>query len=53
MIPGEGDFNWMELRSALMDVGYDRYLTVELYTHTEHPQDAADKSFQFLSKHFG
>jgi hypothetical protein len=32
---------------------YDRYLTVELYTHTEKPQEAAEKSFQFLSAVFG
>lgn len=52
MIPGEGDLNWMALRSALLDIQYDRFLTVELYTHTENPQEAAEKSFRFLSKHF-
>ena len=53
MIPGEGTFDWMALRSALIDVKYDRFLTVELYTHTEDPQGAADKSYRFLSRHFG
>jgi sugar phosphate isomerase/epimerase len=53
MIPGEGNLDWIALRSALLDVKYDRFLTVELYTHTEHPQDAAEKSFRFLSRHFG
>jgi sugar phosphate isomerase/epimerase len=53
MIPGEGNFDWVELRSALREINYDRFLTVELYTHTEHPQEAAEKSFRFLSKHFG
>ena len=52
MIPGEGDFNWIALRSALLDINYDRFLTVELYTHTEDPQGAADKSYKFLSRHF-
>ena len=37
----------------LLDIKYDRFLTVELYTHTENPQDAAEKSFRFLSRHFG
>jgi sugar phosphate isomerase/epimerase len=53
MIPGEGTFDWQTLKGALTDIGYDRFLTVELYTHTEHPQEAADKSYQFLSRIFG
>jgi sugar phosphate isomerase/epimerase len=53
MIPGEGNFDWVALRNVLGEINYERYLTVELYTHTEHPQDAAEKSFAFLSKHFG
>jgi fructoselysine 3-epimerase len=53
MIPGEGTFDWPTLKSALTDIGYDRFLTVELYTHTERPQEAADKSYQFLSQIFG
>jgi len=53
MIPGEGTLDWSSLKAALERIGYDRYLTVELYTHTENPQEAAEKSFQFLSAVFG
>ncbi|HET6251808.1 MAG TPA: sugar phosphate isomerase/epimerase family protein [Tepidisphaeraceae bacterium] len=53
MIPGEGTLDWPSLKTALERIAYDRYLTVELYTHTEDPQDAAEKSFAFLSRHFG
>ena len=54
MIPGEGTgVDWSALRDALRAARYDRFLTVELYTHTERPQEAAEKSFQFLSRHFG
>jgi len=49
MIPGEGTFDWTALRHALKAIAYDRYLTVELYTHTEDPQTAAVRSFEFLS----
>jgi protein FrlC len=49
MIPGEGTLDWSSLKGALERIGYDRFLTVELYTHTEKPQAAAEKSFQFLS----
>jgi sugar phosphate isomerase/epimerase len=52
MIPGEGNFDWAKLRAALREISYDRFMTVELYTHTEKPQEAAEKSFRFLSKHF-
>jgi protein FrlC len=53
MIPGEGTgVDWAALRDALRDIHYDRYLTVELYTHTERPQEAAQKSFAFLSRFF-
>ena len=54
MIPGEGTgMDWATLRDALRKVKYDRFLTVELYTHTERPQEAAEKSYQFLSRFFG
>jgi fructoselysine 3-epimerase len=53
MIPGEGTFDWQSLKASLTDIGYDRFATVELYTHTERPQEAADKSYQFLSRIFG
>jgi protein FrlC len=52
-IPGEGTFDWGGLRGALEKIGYDRFLTVELYTETARPQEAAEKSYRFLSKAFG
>src|SRR3954447_5889320 len=52
MIPGEGTLDWNALRDALAAIGYNRYLTVELYTHTADPQSAAEKSFRFLSERF-
>lgn len=52
MIPGEGTLDWSALRDALWEIDYQRYLTVELYTHTADPQHAANKSRQFLSQAF-
>lgn len=52
MIPGQGTLDWIGLRSALQAIKYKRFLTVELYTHTEKPQDAAEQSYQFLSRVF-
>jgi protein FrlC len=53
MIPGEGTLDWDALKCALEKIGYDRFLTVELYTHTDNPQEAAEKSFRFLNERFG
>jgi len=52
LIPGQGTLDWAGLRGALDRIGYDRFLTVELYTHTADPQTAAVQSFAFLRKHF-
>ncbi len=48
MIPGEGTLDWTALRDALRRIGYQRFLTVELYTHTADPHTAAQRSFAFL-----
>lgn len=52
-IPGRGTFDWSELRRVLRQVRYDRFLTVELYTETEHPHEAATESARFLRGVFG
>jgi fructoselysine 3-epimerase len=53
MIPGEGSIDWIALRDALEEIRYDRFLTVELYTHSADPQSAAEKSIRFLRSRFG
>lgn len=50
MIPGEGTMPWSEIISALRAIDYQRFMTVELYTHTQDPQAAAEKSFAFLNR---
>jgi protein FrlC len=50
MIPGEGTLDWAGLRDSLKEIGYRRFLTVELYTHTAEPHEAAKRSFEFLSR---
>jgi hydroxypyruvate isomerase len=52
MIPGEGTLDWPALRTALVETKYDRFLTVELYTHTADPQSAARKGHQWLTNFF-
>jgi sugar phosphate isomerase/epimerase len=52
MIPGEATLDWQSFKKAVCETAYDRFLTVELYTHTEAPQRAADKSLKFLRELF-
>lgn len=52
MIPGEGNFDWQQLKNALERIGYQRGITVELYTMTQDPHSAARKSWSFLSRLF-
>jgi fructoselysine 3-epimerase len=51
-IPGQGSFDWPQLRDALVRVGYARGVTVELYTMTRDPHAAARASFDFLAPIF-
>jgi fructoselysine 3-epimerase len=53
MIPGQGTLDWHALKRALEEIRYKRFLTVELYTHWQNPQEAAEQSYQFLSRVFG
>lgn len=52
MIPGDGTLDWAAFREAVQEIRYDRFLTVELYTHTADPVIAAEKSFAFLERLF-
>jgi sugar phosphate isomerase/epimerase len=54
MIPGTpgGTMPWEQLGEALRAIKYDRFLTVELYTETADPHNAARKSYEFLAKAF-
>jgi len=52
MIPGEGTLDWFGLHAALKQIHYRRCLTVELYTHTANPHEAARRSYEFLAGRF-
>jgi sugar phosphate isomerase/epimerase len=41
MIPGEGAIDFASTLRALQEVGYDDWVTIELYTCHEHPDEAA------------
>ncbi len=49
LIPGQGDMNFVELLTILKGNDYKGFVTVELYTYTDRPSEAARHAFEFLS----
>lgn len=52
LIPGTGTLDWQALKSALLAIEYDRFLTVELYTYPDRPVEAAEESIAYLGTIF-
>ncbi len=52
LIPGEGDVDFAAISRSLKDIGYDRFVTIELYTQSANPDQAASLSFQRLADLF-
>jgi len=48
LIPGLGDIDFKEVYDSLKKIGYDGYLTAELYPYSDNPEDAASKAFIYL-----
>ncbi len=53
LVPGQGDFDFAALGTVLTKVGYDRFVTVELYTCPDHPHEAAAASIEHLRNTLG
>lgn len=47
-VPGEGDLDFRSMFDAFDDVGYDGFVTLELYTYPERPDEAVRKSMKHL-----
>lgn len=50
LIPGLGDIDFDSLIRALKDIDYGHYLTVELYTYSDRPEEAAAEALAFFRK---
>lgn len=53
LIPGEGNLDFAAVRKALEGIGYDGFLTAELYPYVDRPTYAAEKALGFLRERFG
>jgi sugar phosphate isomerase/epimerase len=45
---GEGAINLPQVLQVILQMGYEGFVTVELYTYEEHPQDAARRARGYL-----
>ena len=50
--PGFGDVDFIPIADALKDVGYDGYVSVEVFTFEEGAKVIANKSIQYLKRAF-
>jgi len=48
LIPGEGVIDFNSIFKAIEEIGYDGYITVELYPYKENPQAAAKAALEYL-----
>ncbi len=53
LVPGEGDVDFDGVFAALRRVGYDGFLTVELYTCADRAEDAARRALAHLAPRLG
>lgn len=48
LIPGEGSINFKKIFSAIHDIGYNGFVTVELYPYLDDPAQAAKLALKYL-----
>ncbi|MBI3267844.1 MAG: sugar phosphate isomerase/epimerase [Planctomycetes bacterium] len=53
LVPGDGDMDFARIRRALDETGYDRFLTLELYTCADAPIEAGRRGLASLRTLFG
>lgn len=51
--PGSGDLEYGPIRDALIETGYDAYVSVEVFDFSPGPETTAEKSIEYLKLIFG
>ncbi|MFO7926505.1 sugar phosphate isomerase/epimerase family protein [Natronomonas sp.] len=49
LIPGEGELSFAPMFDAFDDIGYDGFVTLELYTYSQRPDHAAQRAYEALA----
>jgi len=52
-IPGEGDLDFAPVFDALDEIGYDGFVTMELYTYPDEPDRAAAEAYEEIAEYVG
>lgn len=50
LLPGTGSINFKDIFDATRSVGYQGFITVELYTYQDNPIEAAHKAYEYLQR---
>lgn len=50
-VPGEGDLDFRSIFNTFDDIGYEEFVTLELYTYPETPDEAARESIEYLREY--
>jgi len=50
--PGFGDTDFVPIFAALKDVGYDRYVSIEVFDYKPDPQTIATRGLEYLKACF-
>ena len=50
LIPGEGAIDFHSIFKAIEEIGYDDYITIELYPYQDNPQGAAKAALEYLKR---
>lgn len=50
LIPGLGSINFKKILGSISDIGFDGFVTVELYPYKDKPSEAAIKSLKYLNE---
>lgn len=52
LVPGDGAMDFDSIFTALQDIKYDGWVTVELYPLLDDPHDAAERAYAYLKPYF-
>jgi sugar phosphate isomerase/epimerase len=50
LIPGLGSINFKKILGSIREIGFDGFITVELYPYKDRPSEAAIKSLKYLNE---
>lgn len=53
LIPGRGEIDFLPVFAAMQDIGYDGFVTVELYPYQDCPVQAAQEAYSHLCRIMG